>query len=250
MAVNSRDSLKDYCLRKLGAPVLQINVDDDQVEDRIDDALHMFQEYHSDGLVKKYLALQLTATDIARTKLPIPENVYSVIKILPIPSNSSSNMNISYTAAMSDILDGMRMMNQVEGGGLYRYTLIEQHLSLVNQFFSREKLIRFNRYQNFLEMDTDWSQLIEGDYVVVECWAAIDMDEYERTWGDQWLKQYATALIKQQWGTNLIKYQGFQLPSGIVMDGTKIYDDATSEIADLIEKLENTYQYPIDFCMG
>lgn len=250
MSVHSREALKEYCLRKLGHPVIQVNVAEEQVEDRIDDALHMFFEYHSDGLIKKYLTTQLTAKDIANKKIPVPEDVFSVVRLFPVPSISNSDMNLSYTAAMSDILDGMRMTNQVEGGGAYRYYLIEQHLTLLQTFFTREKFVRFNRYQNYLQIDTDWDEMIEGDYIVIECWSCIDMDEYERTWGDQWLKNYSTALIKQQWGFNMLKYSGFQLPSGITLDGQKIYDDATEEIKELKDELENTYQLPISFFMG
>lgn len=252
--VNSKESLKEYCLRKLGAPVMKINVDDDQVEDRISDALDMFFEYHSDGLVKKYLAIQLNATDIGNKKIPIPEDVYSIIKIFPFSSNSSASFNLSYSAAMSDIMDSLRSDNlrgeSASGGGLFRYFLVEQNLTLINSFFAREKFIRFNRYQNYLQVDTNWDEMVDGDYIVLECWAAIDMETYERTWGNAWLKSYATSLIKQQWGMNMIKYAGFQLPSGIELNGRQIYDDATQEIAALEDELRNTWQLPCDFFLG
>ena len=247
--VNSRQSLKEYCFRKLGSPVVQINVDDDQVEDRIDDALGMFKEYHSDSIVRNFKGYQLTQNDITRKKIPMPESVLSVIKVFPVTNTGqASNLNLSFTAAMSDILDGLRTAQG--GGGIFRYFLVEQHLSLIQQFFARESGLRFNKYQGFIELDTDWSKFNVGDYILVEVWDAVDMDMYDRIWSDWWLESYTTALIKQQWGMNMIKYDGVQLPSGITLNGRAIFDDATREIADLEEKLQNTWQLPIDFFLG
>ena len=246
--VNSRSSLKDYCLRKLGSPVVMINVDDDQVEDRIDDALAMFKEYHADSIIKRYMSYQLTANDITNKKIPIPESVMSIIKVFPFSTSSATNMNLSYTAAISDILDNLRMGAQTPG--VFRYFLAEQHLSLIQQFFSREHAARFNKYQGFIEIDSNWSEMVVGDYIMLEVWDAVDMDTYDRIWSDWWLESYTTALIKQQWGMNMIKYDGVQLPSGITLNGRQIYDDATNEIKDLEEQLRDTWQLPTDFFMG
>lgn len=248
--VNSRQSLKEYCLRKLGAPVMQINVDDDQVEDRIDDAVEMFFEYHADGLVKKFLAIELTPADIAAKKIPMPEHVFSVVKLFPITAQAS-NTSISFVAAMSDIWDSLRSGRATgAGGGAFRYFLVEQHLQMLQNLFNREKFVRYNKYQDFIEIDTDWDIMVPGDYILVEVWKALDMDTYERSWGNWWLISYATALIKQQWGMNMIKYDGFQLPSGITLNGRQIYDDAVAEISKLEDELRNTYQYPCDFFVG
>ena len=251
MVPTTRQGLKEYCLRKLGAPVMQINVDDDQVEDRIDDAVHLFHEYHADGLVKKYLAIAVTQNQINAKRIPIPEDVYSIVKLFPMTSSSTTNFNLSYTAAMSDIMDTLRTSNaRASGGGAFRYFLVEQHLQMLQNFFNREKFVRFSKYQDYMEIDMDWNQLIVGDFILVEVWAAIDMDTFDRTWGDWWLLQYATALIKQQWGQNMIKYDGIQLPGGITLNGRQLYDDASKDIEDLEEKLQNTYQLPTDFFMG
>lgn len=229
---------------------MQINVDDDQVEDRIDDAVEMFHEYHSDGLVKKFLAIELTAPDIAAKKIPMPEHVFSVVKVFPF-SAQASNASISFVAAMSDIWDSLRSGRATgAGGGAFRYFLVEQHLQMLQNMFNREKFVRYNKYHDYIEIDTDWNTMVAGDFVLVEVWKAIDMDTYERTWANWWLESYATALIKQQWGMNMIKYDGFQLPSGITLNGRQIYDDATAEITKLEEELKNTYQYPPDFFMG
>lgn len=246
--VNSRDSLKEYCFRKLGAPVMQINVDDDQVDDRINDAIDMFREYHSDAMIRNYIAIQLTPTMIAEKMVSVPEDVFSVVKVFPLTNGSLSNMNISYVAAMSDIMDSLRTGKQQQGA--FRYMLIEQHLSLLQQFFSREKIIRFNRFMSHVKIDTDWTLLTENDYVLFEVWQAVDMDNYDRLWSNFWLESYTTALIKQQWGMNMIKYDGFQLPSGITLNGRQIYDDATNELKELMEELQNTWQYPTDFYIG
>lgn len=246
--VNSRQSLKEYCLRKLGSPVMQINVDDDQVEDRIDDALGMFFEYHMDAMVKKFVAVQLTATDIANKKIPVPEMTYSVIKVFPI-SSATTNMNISFIAAMSDIMDGLRI-SAGKTAGTFRYFLVEQHLSLLQQFFTREHAIRFNRHHGFIEIDMNWDNVVVGDFVIAETWRAIDMDTYDTVWSDWWLESYTTACIKQQWGMNMMKYDGFQLPSGITLNGRQIFDDATQEMKDLEERLRNEFSYPVDFFVG
>lgn len=257
--VNSRSSLKEYCLRMLGSPVMQINVDDDQVEDRIDDALAMFHEYHADGLVKEFKAIKLSATALEKRRIPVPSNVYSVIKMFPATASTNPG-NLGFVAAMSDFMgisgsghgggSGGGLGGGDYGGGLFRYFLMEQNLQLMNQFFSREKMIRFNKYQGYVEIDTDWDTLTVDDYIILECWSAIDMDAFENTWGNPWLEYYATALIKKQWGMNMIKYDGVQLPSGITLNGRQIYDDAVAEIAALEDELRNTWQLPCDFFMG
>lgn len=247
--VNSRQSLKEYCYRKLGAPVIQINVDDDQVEDRIDDALGMFREYHGDSIVRRYQAIQLTQNDITAQMIPTPETAMSVIRVYPIQSSSGgTNMNISFTAAMSDILDSLRNGSMMQG--TFRYFVVEQHLSMIQQFFSRENPIVWNRHERHIRLQINWENIKPGDFILVESWNAVDMDTYDTIWSDWWLESYTTALIKQQWGMNMIKYDGVQLPSGIVLNGRQIYDDATREIADLEDKLQNTYQLPIDFMWG
>lgn len=246
--VNSRQTLKEYCFRKLGHPVVKINVDDDQVDDRIDDAIGIFREYHSDSIVKNYKGYALTQNDITKKRIPMPESVMSIVKVFPVSAGMLAGNNLSYTAAMSDILDSLRTASSQ--GGLFRYFIVEQHLSMINQFFSRESNMRFNKHQGFIELDTDWSKFQAGDFVLVEVWDAVDMDTYDRIWSDWWFESYCTAQIKQQWGMNMIKYDGVQLPSGITLNGRAIYDDATREIADLEDKLQNTWQLPTDFFVG
>lgn len=246
--VYDRESLKQYCLRKLGAPVIQINVDDAQIDDRIDDAISMFQQYHADAIIKQFKATQLTQEDIDNQKIPVPENTLSVVKVFPIQAYASSNMNISYVAAMSDILDSIRNSSAIQG--TFRYFVVEQHLSMLQQFFARENAVIFNRYMGYIHLDFDWSRVKPGDYIIVECWVPVDMDQYDAIWNDWWLKQYTTALIKLQWGMNMIKYEGIQLPSGIQLNGRQIYDDAVAEIAALEQTLQETWQLPIDFFMG
>ena len=247
----SRATLVEYCLRRLGAPVMQINVDDDQVEDRIDDALDMFFEYHADAARKIVVAYTLTQGDIDEKRVPVPERTYSVIRVFPMSAGGGMSIgNISYTAAMSDIWDQIRTGYGGKEGGDFRYMLVEQHLSMLEQFFNREKMISFNRHDEHITMDTDWTQMNAGDIVLMQIWQRIDMEENTSAWSDKWLQYYSTALIKQQWGMNMIKYDGFQLPSGITLNGRQIYDDAVKEIEDLEARLQDTYQLPVDMQVG
>lgn len=252
--INTRQAFKEFCLRKLGDPVIMINVDDDQVEDRIDDALFMWFEYHMNALTKEYLVVELTADHILNKKITVPDTVMSVVRVFPMggtgTGSASTAMNFSYTAAMSDIIDGMRRASSASGSGLFRYTLVQSQLSAIQFYFSSEKQTRFNRYQHFVQIETDWSELTEGDFVLMEVWQQLDTDTYDMAWTDFWLQMYATQCIKQQWGSNLTKYQSVQLPSGITLNGEQIYSDASQEMLRLEDELRNTWQYPVDFFMG
>ena len=243
--ITTRQGFAEYCLRQLGAPVIEINVADEQLDDRIDDALQKFWEFHGDGAQKHFLTITLTAQDIANRYITVPEGIITVVRVLPMNTNLSS-LNLEYQFFLTEVMNIKRLMNE----GMHGYVITEQYLKTINEFFNREKMIRWNRYSNRLILDTDWSTLKVGDHLVVEAYAIIDPADYDEAWNDMWLKAYATALIKKQWGQNMIKYDGFQLPSGITLNGRQLFDDANAEIEKLEEDLQNMWQLPPDFMVG
>lgn len=244
--VNSRESLKQYCLRALGAPVVEINVDDDQLEDRLDEALEFFRLYHYDGIEKVYLKHQITQEDINNKYIPMSPLVYGVQRVLPIASGAGSSKNIfdlQYQLRLNDLYD-------LTSTSIIYYSTVMSHLSLLDMMLNGHIIYRFNRYQDRLYLDIDWTADVEvGRYVIVECYRAMDFDAYTRLWSEPWLKHYATALFKRAWATNLKKFSGMQLPGGVTIDGDKLYDEAQSEIKDLEDELMNK-SAPLDWFMG
>lgn len=241
--ITNRQDFINYCLRQLGAPVIDINVAAEQVDDRVDDALQRFWEFHADGVQRQFIVYIITETDIRLKNIPITDNIISVIRLLPFQSQSTTG--IDYQAFMTDILN-----LQVADGGVGGYVIAQSYLQMLNLYFNYEKPISFNRYTNTLRIDADWVNLHVGDPIVMECYAITDPEEHIRTWNDIWLKQYATALIKKQWGSNLIKYEGFQLPSGTTLNGRQFYDDAIAEIEKLETELRDVWELPLDFFTG
>ena len=265
MAISTRQDLADYALRALGAPVIQINIADEQIDDRIDEALQKYWEFHSDGSIKSFLVHKITSKNLTDKWILIPENVLSVLRVFPYGSTSSNNLQ--YTAYMSDVLSQMSSMgtgsnsgfvgaNYSPGGssngngGLGNYMINNQYLSTINSLFNYEKPVRFNRHMDRLFIDADWSTIGLDQYIAIECTVIVDPDEFDRAWNDMWLKKYVIALFKRQWGQNMIKYDGFQLPSGMTLNGRQMYDDALADIELLDDELINTYQYPIDWFVG
>lgn len=246
MAVTSREQLKQYCLRNLGAPVLEINVDDDQLEDRIDEALDFFRLYHYDGIEKVYLKHQITETDIANKYIPMSPMVFGVSRVLPIAygaANSKNLFDLQYQLRLNDLYD-------LTSTSIIYYTTVMQHLSLLDLMLNGHIMWRFNRFQDRMYLDIDWNNDVKpGTYVIVECYRALDPNEYTRLWGEPWLKHYVTALFKKAWGTNLKKFSGMSLPGGVTIDGDKMYDEAVNEMKDLEDDLMNKAA-PLDFFLG
>lgn len=246
MAVTSREQLKQYCLRNLGAPVLEINVDDDQLEDRIDEALDFFRLYHYDGIEKVYLKHQITETDIANKYIPMSPMVFGVSRVLPIAygaANSKNLFDLQYQLRLNDLYD-------LTSTSIIYYTTVMQHLSLLDLMLNGHIMWRFNRFQDRMYLDIDWNNDVKpGTYIIVECYRALDPNEYTRLWGEPWLKHYVTALFKKAWGTNLKKFSGMALPGGVTIDGDKMYDEAVSEMKDLEDDLMNK-SAPLDFFLG
>lgn len=244
---STRQELIEYCLRNLGAPVLEVNVDDDQIEDRIDEALQFFQEYHSDAIIKVYYKHQITATDIANEYISLPNSITTVQRILPAGNANVNMFDARYQMSLNDVynLRGGFM------GNLAYYDQIQSYRSLLDMMFNGAEQVRFSRHMNRLHIDTDWgNDLKEGDYIIVDAFEIIDPNLYSDIWNDMFLKRYATALLRRQWGQNLSKFEGMQLPGGVTINAQRILDEAKEEILKVEEEMQLKYEMPPLFYMG
>lgn len=322
MTVASREQLKQYCLRTLGAPVLEINVDDDQLEDRIDEALEHWRQYHHEGIEKVYLKHRINASRLflttstatsfplgsfvrgltsgAKAKvvdqtnekssgntlivryvegafqagetiqqidgsvtavltpsnfytagetelkyIPLPDIVYGVTRILPFAgtSTSKSMFDIQYQLRLNDLYD-------LTSTSIIYYKQVMSHLSLLDLELNGKPMFRFNRMQSRIYPDINWDvDVAPGDFIVLDCYRALDPTQFTRVWNESWLKHYTAALFKRQWATNLKKFAGIQLPGGVSLDGQAMYDEAVSEIKDLEDSLQNK-SAPLEFFLG
>ena len=314
--ISTKAQFKTYCLRKLGFPVIEINVDDDQVEDRIDDALQFFEDYHYDGTEKLYMKHKITQQDIDRRWIYCPDAVIFVTGVLPFDdSNASINMfDLRYQLRLHDLYDFTSV-------SYVSYEITMQHIRTLNLLFSGTPQFRFNRKQNKVFLDIDWSRdLAVGEYVIIECYRSMrpdtvvitgtvttnttsntvigtnttfDQDLVENdmivisgqalqvneikspteitlmnpvsvdvtggqieitgnadVWNDRWLKKYATALIKYQWGSNLSKFAGIQMPGGVTLDGPRIMEEAKAELDKIEEDMYNMTSLPSEIFTG
>jgi hypothetical protein len=247
----SRQELKDYALRSLGFPVVEINVDDDQLEDRIDEALGMYQQFHYDGTEKIYYAYQVTANNIANKYFDIPTGVVGVTRVFPLTGTSTSTSGGSFN--MFDLTYQLRLNELFDftSADYVYFELAMQHIRTLEMLFIGEKPIRFNRTSDKIYVDLKWDRdVIAGKYVVFEAYRVLDPETYTKIWSEPWLKDYVTALFKRQWGNNLKKFGGVQLPGGIVLNGQQIFSEAMDEVKELEEQLRSTYEEPPEFFMG
>jgi len=242
MAVpTTRDEFKQYCLRKLGAPVIEINVDDDQIEDRIDEALRYYWDYHFDGTEMVYYKHQVTSTDRANKYITLPENIIGAVSIFSIadPSVRADDLfNIRYQIALNDLYS-------LTSVSMIPYYMTMEHLSLINEMLVGKQPIRYNRHQNKLYVDMDWNAIQLNEYILVQAYEVVDPDTYTDVWSDRWLQNYTTQKIKYQWGTNLTKFTGLQLPGGVQFNGEKILDDAERDIQRMEDEMINSYSLPV-----
>ena len=267
---NSRATLKDYCLRRLGYPVLEINVDDDQIDDLTDDAIQYFQERHFDGIERVFLKHKLTEADIATAKttqtttsattgisngitssgnassfletnnyLKLPDHVIGVEKVFKMDAStiSSGLFNIKYQIFLNDLYyyGALDLLN---------YAMTKTYLEDLSRMITPDTQIRFNKKQHNLYMDIDWNQINPDTFLIMDCYRLVDPGNATDIYNDFWLKRYLTALIKKQWGQNLIKFQGVMLPGGIQLNGRQIYDDAVKEIEEIEYSLKTEYEIP------
>ena len=273
----SKQELKDYCLRQLGAPVLEINVADEQVDDLLDDAIQLFNERHFDGVERMYMKHQLTQDDIDRgiatgtsgvgivtttgvstnvsgitsitsnfyetsNFLPVPDSVIGIEKVFKFDTStiSGSMFSIKYQLFLNDLYQ----FNSID---LLQYSMVKTYLEDIDFLLTTDKQIRFNQRQDRLYLDIDWKTESVGDWIIIDCYRALDPTTFGGVWNDSFLKKYLTALIKRQWGQNLTKFRGVKLPGGIELNGREIYDDGQREIDYLREKMSMDYEaQPLD----
>ena len=245
---NSRQTLIEYCLRNLGHPVIEINIDEDQIDDRIDEGLQFYQHYHADAIEKVFLKHQVTQTDIDNGYIPIPELVTDVIRLLPIRDTMSANnlFDIKYQMHLNDMFSLGYM------GSLLEYSMAQQYLSTLDLIIdSDDKFVSFDRHRDQLRIDMAWGEeVVVDDYLIVEAYRIIDPDTYTDIYNDYYLKKYCTALIKKQWGANLIKFEGMQMPGGVTFNGRQLFDDAVEELQKLEEEVRLNWEQPVDFYTG
>lgn len=243
---NSRQGLIDYCLRRLGHPVIEINIDEDQVEDRIDDAFQFYREYHYDAVERVYLKYQITSEDMTNRYIPLNDNIVGVDRILPF-SNRSTGINIFDVRYQILINDLYSLMST----DLIYYSQVKTQIELINQLLVGVKPVRFNRHMNRLYIDMDWEADVDvGSFIIVECFRILDPDTFTDVYNDRFLKQYATALIKKQWGENMKKFQGVQLPGGVLLNGQQIFDEAVEELTRLEQEMQSRFELPPDMFVG
>ena len=278
----TRQQLIDYSLRKLGAPVLEINLDDDQIDDLVDDALQYFNERHFDGVEEMFLKHEFTQDEIDRGRantgpdssntagivtttgtsttisgygtttstfiensnfIQIPDSVIGIEKIFKFDSSSISGgmFSIKYQLFLNDLY----YFNSVE---LLQYSMVKSYLEDIDFLLTPERQIRFNKKQNRLYLDMDYKSLRAGDFIVIDCQRILDPDNFTKIYNDMFLKMYLTAIMKRQWGQNLIKFRGVKLPGGLELNGREIYEDGQRDLEFALTKLKEEYELPpLDF---
>jgi hypothetical protein len=269
----SRQELIDYCLRRLGAPVLEINVDDDQIDDLVDDALQYFHERHFDGIERMYLKYKITQEDIDRGSakntngigivtttgtstipgygstsfnfyetsnyIQVPDSVIGIEKVFKFDTSSISGgmFSIKYQLFLNDLY----YFNSVE---LLQYAMVKSYLEDIDFLLTTDKQVRFNKRQNRLYMDIDWGAQSANNFIVLDCYRILDPNDFTKVYNDSFLKKYLTALVKRQWGQNLIKFRGVKLPGGIELNGRELYEDAERELDEISKRMSMDYELP------
>lgn len=277
----TRDELKEYCLRQLGAPVLEINVADEQIDDLLDDTLQYFNERHFDGVEKTFLKYQITQDDINRGRgsasssvgvtttgvgivtttgtstnvsglgtvtsnfyetsnfIQVPDSVIGIEKVFKFDTSSISGgmFSIKYQLFLNDLY----FFNSVD---LLTYRMTKSYLEDIDMLLTTDKQIRFNQRQNRLYLDIDWDAQEANNFLVIECYRALDPADYSKVFNDSFVKKYLTAAIKKQWGQNLIKFQGVKLPGGVELNGRAIYEDGQRELDEIRQRMSSDYELP------
>ena len=275
---SNRAELINYCKRQLGAPVLEINIADEQVEDLVDDALQYFHERHYDGVIQTYLKYKITQDDIDRGRgkgatnpigivtttaestivgtavtfsyeensnyIQIPPAVIGITKIFRFDGANTATSNM-FSVKYQLFLNDMYYFGSTE---ILTYAMTKRYLEDLDFTLTTEKQIRFNQRQDRLYLDIDWESVVVDDYLVIDCYRLLDPNDFSRVYNDFFVKKYLTALMKRQWGQNLIKFQGVKLPGGVELNGRQLYDDAEKELEVIREQMSNTYEIPpLDF---
>jgi hypothetical protein len=242
----TREEFKQFCLRRLGAPVIEINVDDLQVEDCIEVALQTYYDYHFDGSEKVFLAHQVTEEDRQNKYIFIPEEVIGIVNIFDIGTSFGTNnlFNLRYQIALNDLYS-------FTTGPFAPYYMALQNVALAQELFIGKQALRYNRHINKLYIDMNWTEKVNiGEYIVVEGYAIVNPETYPDVWNDRWLQKYTIAQIKRQWGNNLKKFEGIQMPGNVTFNGQQIYNEAQEEIEKMDEELINSYSLPVSDMVG
>jgi len=275
----SRSEFIDYCKRQLGAPVLEINVADEQIEDIVDDAIQFFNERHFDGVMQTYLKYQLTQDDIDRGQASVAEgsttrlgittttanatipgmgttsfNFYENSNYLQVPPEVIGVTKVFHFDGTNTVTNNMfsikyqLFLNDVNffygSSEILSYAMVKRYLEDINFLLTTEKQIRFNQRMDRLYLDIDWGSVTVGDFLILDCWRLLNPNDYSRVWNDSFLKPYTTALLKRQWGQNLMKFTGVKLPGGVELNGRQMFDDAEKELERIRERMSNTYEIP------
>jgi len=247
MAVTTREELKQYALRSLGSPVIQINVADSQLEDRLDEALQMYADQHYDATVESYMGYAVQQADLDNGYITLPNDVIYVVKMLSLVGSQANQFTVQWqveAAAFATLTD-------VVGGGMVDYVLRKQNLAMVQQLLSGAKVITFSRHMNRVKIEGDYAHyLTVGDFVMFHCYKTIVAEDFPSIYNDTWLKKYTVALFKKQWGSNLGKFSEIVLLGGITLRGDAIFSEALEEIEKLEEQLEKKYTVPPAFFIG
>mgnify|MGYP003113598815 CR=1 FL=1 len=234
---NTRETLKQYALRNLGKPVIEINASDEQLEDRIDEALQYYAQYHYDGIRRTYLKYKLTAWNEDKNYLIVPESVVSIINIFPFSNKGNLNLfDVRYQLRLNDLYD-------FSSTSIINYDVVLRHLDFLDHILVGEKPLRFNQHDNRLYIDMDWSNdLSVGEYIIIECYRKLDPSTHTDVFNDIFLKRYVTALFKKQWGANLSKFNGVTMLGGVQLNGQQIYSEALSDLEKLEAEMRTTYE--------
>ena len=245
--LTSRDELKDYCLRRLGAPVIEINVDDDQLEERIDDALQFYIDYHFDASMLTYWKHEITQQDIDQKYFNIDPGIFGITRIFPLNDTITKNnmFDLRYQLRLHELYD-------FTSTSYTNFNITMMHLRNLELMFTGEIPIRFQRHMHRLYVDWAWGarQAPLGSTVVAEGYQAIDPETFTSVYNDRWLKEYTTALFRRQWGENMRKFSNISLPGGILLNGDTIYNEAVQEIQKLEAEMMDKYSLPVDMMMG
>ena len=265
----TRETLKQYALRSLGKPVIEINVDNDQLEDRLDECLQFYSQYHYDGIRRTYLKYKVTEEDKARLKastpntevatkngvsttwyeannyIVVPETVISVVNVLPFSDKANLNMfDVRYQLRLNDLYD-------FASTSIINYDMVLRHLDFLDQILVGMKPIRFQQHDNRLYIDMDWTNdLMVNEYLVIECYRKLDPATYTDIYNDIWLKRYVTAQFKRQWGSNLSKFGGVTMLGGVTLNGEKLFTEAQSDIEKLEKEIRDSYEIAPTFMIG
>jgi hypothetical protein len=273
---STRQELIDYCLRSLGAPLLEINVPREQLEDRVDEALQYFQERHFDGVYPCLLKYKITQDDIDRGKatlggvgistisattsivgtgvtfnyfensnyIEIPPHIIGINRLFKYNTSALYGVGM-YNVQYQFFLNNVQNMSSFD---ILSYAMMKRYIEDIDFLLNTQKPIRFNQRQDRLYLDLDWNTITVDTFIVIDCYRLLDPNDYPRVWNDSFLKKYLTALIKRQWGQNLIKYVGMKLPGGTELNGRQLFDDATAELKEIQEMMSSTYELPpLDF---